>query len=554
MTALLHPGVYVQEIPSGVRSIEGVPTSTTIFVGETERGPLTPVKIKGVGEYERYFGGYLRNDSGSTTARVTMRYAVDAFFRNGGSTAYILRAVSTTVTAGVPASPVTATRDNGAVTDIISASSPGVWGNGLRVFFTVSSDEVSTAAADRTRFRVLVFAKNLSTTEFDFVEDWDKLSFDSSDENFVEDVLPRSQYIRWKADATIDLETFTNEVSSFASKNPANFTQAEIDSVTAAKLGTTPGTAGVGGDDSYTVSVAGSYLLPALDGIDDAALIVTCPDKWLDSSSYNGFTDWYETVRTYVDNRPKLDLFFVADLPRQQSSATTTTAVDLTRQAVLAAGFNRTDMAAVYWPHLEVLDPVGAGQNATIVLPPSSTVAGLFARTDARRGVWKAPAGTEVTVGGIKALEWELLDKHQDDLNPQGVNCIRPIPGAGTVIWGARTLRPSSEWRYVPVRRTAMFLRKSIYNGIQWAVFEPNDDDLWTSLRATIGAFMETQFRNGAFAGTSSREAYFVKCDSETTTEIDQAAGIVNILVGFAPLRPAEFVVVKLSQKTATAA
>jgi hypothetical protein len=149
---------------------------------------------------------------------------------------------------------------------------------------------------------------------------------------------------------------------------------------------------------------------------------------------------------------------------------------------------------------------------------------------------------------------WNLLDKHQDDLNPQGVNCIRLIPGAGTVIWGARTLRPSSEWRYVPVRRTAMFLRKSIFNGIQWAVFEPNDEDLWTSLRATIAAFMETQFRNGAFAGTSSREAYFVKVDSETTTEIDQAAGIVNVLVGFAPLRPAEFVVVKLSQKTATAA
>jgi phage tail sheath protein FI len=211
-------------------------------------------------------------------------------------------------------------------------------------------------------------------------------------------------------------------------------------------------------------------------------------------------------------------------------------------------------MAAIYWPHIEVGDPVGAGANATLVLPPSAVVAGLFARTDARRGVWKAPAGTEATIGGITRIDWELLDKHQDDLNPQGINCVRLIPGAGAVIWGTRTLRPSSEWRYVPVRRTAMFLRKSIHNGIQWAVFEPNDEDLWTSLRATIGAFMETQFRNGAFAGTSAREAYFVKVDSGTTTEIDQAAGIVNVLVGFAPLRPAEFVVVKLSQKTASAA
>lgn len=544
MTALLHPGVYVQEIPSGVRSIEGVPTSTTIFVGETERGPLTPVKIKGVGDYERYFGGYLRNDTVTTTARVTMRYAVDAFFRNGGSTAYVLRAVASAA--------VTATRDyddpnNPAVDDIISASSPGVWGNGVYALFSVSTDEAGLAPASRKRFRVIVFATNLVTNELDFVEDWDKLSLDSTDENFVEDVIRRSQYIRWKAGATISLLDLVNEIAGFGTTNPANFTKAQIVAVTAAKLGS--GTAGSGGDAVYNVATLGTALLPGLDGIDDAALIVAAPDLW--ATGGDG-TSWYDPVRNYVDNRPKLDLFFVADLDRQDDQTSTTAAVSASRTDVLA--LTRSDMAAVYWPHLEVADPVGAGANATLVIPPSATVAGLFARTDARRGVWKAPAGTEATLGGLKRLEWDLLDKHQDDLNPQGVNCLRLIPGAGTVIWGARTLRPSSEWRYVPVRRTAMFLRKSIFNGIQWAVFEPNDDDLWTSLRATIGAFMETQFRNGAFAGTSSREAYFVKVDSETTTEIDQAAGIVNILVGFAPLRPAEFVVVKLSQKTATAA
>jgi phage tail sheath protein FI len=131
------------------------------------------------------------------------------------------------------------------------------------------------------------------------------------------------------------------------------------------------------------------------------------------------------------------------------------------------------------------------------------------------------------------------------------VNALRSIPSAGPAIWGTRTRIPESEYRYIPVRRTAMFLRKSIYRGIQWAVFEPNDEPLWQSLRNTIGAFMDTQFRNGAFAGRTSRDAYFVKCDAETTTEADQAAGVVNIRVGFAPLRPAEFIVVKLSQKTA---
>ena len=213
-----------------------------------------------------------------------------------------------------------------------------------------------------------------------------------------------------------------------------------------------------------------------------------------------------------------------------------------------------SNFAGMYWPHLVVGDLVGVGRNPTITVPPGGYVAGLFARTDSRRGVFKAPAGTEATLAGTIAIEHQLNDLHSDELNPKGVNALRQIPGAGRVVWGARTMISSSEWRYVPVRRTAIFLRTSIYNGIQWAVFEANAEPLWASLRASIGGFMETQFRNGAFAGRTRDDAYFVKVDATTTTEIDQAAGIVNILVGFAPLRPAEFVVVKLSQKTQSAA
>jgi hypothetical protein len=151
----------------------------------------------------------------------------------------------------------------------------------------------------------------------------------------------------------------------------------------------------------------------------------------------------------------------------------------------------------------------------------------------------------------VRALEFEVTDSHQDTLNPRAVNALRQVPAGAVrplVVWGARTRQPTSEWRYIPVRRTAIFLRMSIYQSIQWAVFEPNDEQLWQSLRNTIGAFMETQFRNGAFAGATSRDAYFVKVNAATTTPDDQAAGIVNILVGFAPLRPAEFVVVTLQQ------
>jgi len=175
----------------------------------------------------------------------------------------------------------------------------------------------------------------------------------------------------------------------------------------------------------------------------------------------------------------------------------------------------------------------------------------MYARIDARRGVWKAPAGTEANLGGAIGLAANITDTEQDFLNPIGVNVIRSFPASGIVIWGARTLatRSDPEYRYVPVRRTAIFLEQSLYSGIQWSVFEPNDEVLWASLRLNITAFLLLQFRAGAFQGKTPSEAFFVKCDSSTTTQADIDAGIVNILVGFAPLKPAEFVVLRLSQK-----
>ncbi|MDC4202828.1 MAG: phage tail sheath subtilisin-like domain-containing protein [Candidatus Manganitrophus sp.] len=180
----------------------------------------------------------------------------------------------------------------------------------------------------------------------------------------------------------------------------------------------------------------------------------------------------------------------------------------------------------------------------------------MYARIDAKRGVWKAPAGTEANIGGAVGLTKEITDAEQDTLNPIGVNVIRVFPASGIVIWGARTVATQAdpEYRYVPVRRTAIFIEQSIYNGIQWAVFEPNDEDLWASLRLNIGAFMMTLFRAGAFQGATPSQAFFVKADSQTTTQADIDAGVVNVMVGFAPLKPAEFVVIKISQKAGESA
>lgn len=210
----------------------------------------------------------------------------------------------------------------------------------------------------------------------------------------------------------------------------------------------------------------------------------------------------------------------------------------------------KSSYGAVYYPWLKSVDPTGQSP-IPIIVPPSGYVAGMYARIDAKRGVWKAPAGTEANLGGAVGLLADTTDAQQDFLNPIGVNVIRSFPASGIVIWGARTLatRSDPEYRYVPVRRTAIFLEQSIYNGIQWAVFEPNDEPLWSTLRLNIGAFMMLQFRAGAFQGKTPNDAFFVQCDDKTTTQADIDAGIVNIRVGFAPLKPAEFVVLRLSQK-----
>jgi phage tail sheath protein FI len=208
---------------------------------------------------------------------------------------------------------------------------------------------------------------------------------------------------------------------------------------------------------------------------------------------------------------------------------------------------------AVYFPWIKALDPTGVSSEP-VLLPPSGYMAGLFARIDSRRGVWKAPAGTEATINGTVGLSINLTDTEQGNLNRINVNCLRRFAAAGIVSWGSRTISSDPEYKYVPVRRTAIMLRVSIYNGIQWAVFEPNNEDLWAALRLNITSFMTTLFRQGAFQGTSPSQAFFVKCDGETTTQADIDLGIVNVLVGFAALKPAEFVVVKISQKAGESA
>ena len=266
-----------------------------------------------------------------------------------------------------------------------------------------------------------------------------------------------------------------------------------------------------------------------------------------------------------------VDLFNILLIPNQSDPALQATAIayaELRRafalldlpttidtlaeaQAWLTAnGGLRHRNAAAYFPRARFADPLQ--DNRLRSFANSGAVAGLYARTDASRGVWKAPAGTEAVVRGVRELEYVLTDAENGVLNPLGLNALRLFPAFGPIAWGARTLVGSdalaSEWKYVPVRRLALFIEESLYRGTQWVVFEPNDEPLWAQIRLNVGAFMHNLFRQGAFQGKSPREAYLVQCDSSTTTQDDINLGIVNIIVGFAPLKPAEFVIIKLQQ------
>ena len=300
----------------------------------------------------------------------------------------------------------------------------------------------------------------------------------------------------------------------------------------------------VGGDDGKTPqftdflgSASEKTGLNALVGVSDVNLL--CLPEVADFDTDPMVSVLTAAQRLCVDKR----MLLLVDPPAAWNT------LDLIRGNLEVVDKVRGDHAALYLPRIQVTDPLTGRLRD---LPPSGAVAGVMARTDGERGVWKAPAGTDAKLAGVLGLTVPLTDAENGLLNPLGVNVLRTFPITGTVVWGARTLdgadATGSQWKYVPVRRLALMIEESLYRGTKWVVFEPNDERLWGQIRLNVGAFLNTLFRQGAFQGTSAREAYFVKCDKDTTTQDDINRGVVNILVGFAPLKPAEFVIIQIEQ------
>jgi phage tail sheath protein FI len=547
MSAEFSPGVRVIEEPSDVRTIVGVATSITAFVGRTLRGPvLEPMLVHSFNEFRDIFGGLWWNSP--------LSYAVQQYFSNGGRDALIVRVykrkdgndgcavlkgpvvskpdepTKLSDTAGVPAvgggaidvepgktRRASAGKLGGSSSDALAfkAKSPGSWGKELQV---IVSKVTAAGANDPSRFNVevnRVRGKDVLEREV-----FRNVTSNSEDAHYLPEVMRSSQLVTLSGKGAFEQflanGTFTVDPD------------AELDGEMPADKEALEGVDALDVADLYNLLCIPPYTYDTENEADEAK---SGPSKGT----------WDNAARKCAARRAVL----IVDPPLSWKSHRE--AKDKFSESVPVV-----DNAVVYYPRILAEDPLSAQRIEDFA--PCGVAAGVIARTDGMRGVWKAPAGIgpESTLLGVRGLVQQLTDDQCGELNPLGINCLRTFASSGAVVWGARTCRGGDEladqWKYLPVRRLAYYIEESLLRGLKWAVFEPNDERLWSQLRLNVGAFVHDLFRQGAFQGTSPRDAYLVKCDRDTTTQSDINRGVVNIVVGFAPLKPAEFVVLRLQQ------
>jgi hypothetical protein len=476
-------------------SISGVSTSTAAFIGWAARGPVDRARrVSSFQGFARHFGGLDR--------RSLLGYSVQHFFANGGHEAYVVRlAADNALTASVTLS--------GTLT--VEARSPGDWGKEYSV-------EILSRSDDASRFRLAIWRAPSGQPPV-VVESFENLSILPEDPRSVTSVLA--------AESSLVTATLVDSPMTPPANTPADAPAPLVGGEDGDVL--MPNTAAFESKLHPATGSGGLFLLDRIDGFN----LLCVPG---------------ETTPTVVarlqkycrDNRG----FAILDSIESTPLATMQMGPDPALTGADAPN------SALYFPWVKCPDP--SEENRLRDFPPSGFIAGIYARADRTRGVWKAPAGSEAGLIGAAGVALPLNEGEIRILNSQGINCIRTLPGYGTVAWGSRTLHGAdqlaSEWKYVPVRRFALYIQESLFRGTQWAVFEPNDEPLWAQIRLNVGTFMHDLFMQGAFQGTTPREAYFVKCDKDTTTQNDIDRGIVNIVVGFAPMKPAEFVVIKIQQ------
>jgi uncharacterized protein len=520
MPEYLAPGVFIEEIERGPKPIEGVATSTTAFLGETERGPVKPTFITGYGEYLRLFGDVFGEGK-------YVPYAVKAFFDNGGRRAYIARIVGDI--AGGDGCPV---RDF----DKLQVKSVGPGKAYERVWAKIEPGSTKDKDGKPVGFRLRVaYWDRPRPGGADFYDPFDE----ANDKEF-----PRPTIIEDFNDISLDPAS-PNYWDKRVNHGNSSLVKIKADDDAAAdRDGSIAGAAGAdgglleNGDD-------GAALKPSnFTGSEDADAGKRTGLAALNLDSYRDIAivaapgqtdpDILQPVITHCElNRFR---FAVIDGPQLQPKPT-----DLDPRTTI----DDTKYAAFYFPWIVVSDP---RTGARVDVPPSGAICGIYARTDNSRGVWKAPANE--TIAGALDLKYEVNTATQENLNPKGVNAIRRFPGRGIRVWGARTLSSDPLWKYVNVRRLFIFLEASIYFATQWVVFEPNDPRLWARVKQTVTLFLRSQWREGALFGEKEEEAFHVAIGRDTMTEDDILNGRLIIEIGIAPVRPAEFVIFRIYQKT----
>jgi phage tail sheath protein FI len=500
MPTYLSPGVYVEEVSSGSKPIEGVGTAVAAFVGMAPKGPLNqPTLVTSWRQYVEKFG--------DIAAGSYLGHAVYGYFLNGGGTCYVVRVGADDGAGGGDATSLAAAHAR--IGDLhVRALEPGPAGNAT----TIEVADPPEGSPEGT-VRIVI-------AQGDVREEHDAVPL-SGRGNLV-NVLNRSRLVR------VEVENATGQLEDLP-RGLTSLSGGEIVQVDVAE-------ARVGPED-YVGDAADRTGFAGLETIPEVTMVCV-PDAM--AALQSGLIDLEGLKAIQLGMIAHCELMgnrvAVLDAPPSMN------AQQVKDWRTDQAGYD-SKFAALYYPWIKVFDP-STGEN--VFVPPSGHVAGIFGRNDDTRGVHKAPAN-EVIRGAID-LEVNITKGEHDMLNPVAVNCIRSFPGRGIRVWGARTLSSDPEWRYLNVRRLFNYLEDSILNGTQWAVFEPNDHALWAKLRRSIAAFLVNEWRKGALFGQTPAEAFYVKCDDETNPAEAIDAGQVTCEIGIAPVKPAEFVVFRLAQ------
>ncbi len=519
MPSYLSPGVYVEEVASGSRPIEGVGTSVAAFVGLAPTGPLNrPTLVTNWSQYVAAFGEF--------TDGYYLAHSVYGFFNNGGSAAYVVRVGGAAAGEGQDAE--TAAAATGSAGEVVAPGPAAELGTfTVRALAAGRTGALSVEVADAQgegpaeRFRLLVKDGDKTVETFDVSAKKQGRSY------VVTQVNERSKLIGVEEAApAAQLARPDNQTVALAAPVPVP-----------AALPVEQASGGHPGPAEYLGDSADRTGFGGLEAVDEISMVAV-PD--LMAAYQNGAIDLeaVKAVQLGLIAHCELmgDRVAVIDPPPGLNARD----VRVWRQET--AGYD-SKYAALYYPWIKVFDPA-TGQARTV--PPSGHVAGIWARNDFERGVHKAPAN-EVVRGAVD-LENQITRGEQDLLNPIGVNCIRSFPGRGIRVWGARTLASDPAWRYINIRRYFNYLEESILIGTQWVVFEPNDQALWARIRRNVSAFLVNEWRNGALFGSRPEEAFYVKCDAESNPQESVDLGRVVCEIGIAPVKPAEFVIFRLAQ------